>query len=85
MYPPSGYVPAIEPAVSGTRGRGAFAHVPFSRPRHGRSGHSDRQLTDVAAAFGVEELVVVTVCHVPKAHLRSYELVADAFGFAPCE
>ncbi|MGH9280927.1 MAG: LLM class flavin-dependent oxidoreductase, partial [Acidimicrobiales bacterium] len=34
-------------------------------------------LTDLADQFGVEELVVLTVCHDPKARLRSYELLAD--------
>lgn len=38
-----------------------------------------RRLTDLAAEFGVDELVVVTVCHDPEARLHSYELLADAF------
>ena len=32
------------------------------------------------AEYGVDELVVVTITHDPKARLRSYELLADAFG-----
>ncbi len=39
-----------------------------------------RQLTGLAAEFQIDELVVVTVCHDPKARLRSYELLADAFA-----
>jgi len=37
-------------------------------------------LEGLAADFGVEELVVLTVCHDPRARLRSYELLADAFS-----
>ena len=39
-----------------------------------------KDLTELADAFGVEEVVVVTVCHDPKARLRSYELLAEAFS-----
>jgi hypothetical protein len=38
------------------------------------------RLLDLAAEYGVDELVVVTITHDPKARLRSYELLADAFG-----
>jgi luciferase family oxidoreductase group 1 len=38
------------------------------------------RLLELAAAFAVDELVVVTVCHDPAARVRSYELVADALG-----
>lgn len=37
-------------------------------------------LVRIAGAFGVDELVVRTVCHDPEARLRSYELLADAFA-----
>ncbi len=37
-------------------------------------------LLNLAEAYGVEELVVRTVVHDPKARLRSYELLAEAFG-----
>jgi luciferase family oxidoreductase group 1 len=38
------------------------------------------QLARLAAAFGVDEVLVVTVCHDPAARLRSYELLASAAG-----
>jgi len=38
------------------------------------------ELSAVAAGHGVEELMVVTVCHDPAARLRSYELLAETFG-----
>jgi luciferase family oxidoreductase group 1 len=37
------------------------------------------ELVALAAAYGVGELVVVTVCHDPAARLRSYRLLAEAF------
>ena len=38
------------------------------------------RLLALAADYGVDELVIVTITHDPKARLRSYELLADAFG-----
>ncbi len=38
-----------------------------------------QELTAIATGFGVDELVVLTVCHDPLARLRSYELLAEVF------
>lgn len=38
------------------------------------------RLEELAAAYGVEEVVVVTVVHDHEARLRSYGLLAEAFG-----
>jgi luciferase family oxidoreductase group 1 len=40
------------------------------------------RLTGLAAAHGVDELVVITICHDPQARMRSYELLANAFGLS---
>ena len=40
-------------------------------------------LVALAAEHGVDELVVLTVCHDPAARRRSYELLADAFDLVP--
>ena len=37
------------------------------------------ELLRLAETYGVDELMVLTVCHDPSARLRSYELLADAF------
>jgi luciferase family oxidoreductase group 1 len=37
-------------------------------------------LTALADEYGVDELVIVTITHDPKARRRSYELLAEAFG-----
>ncbi len=47
------------------------------------TGAPDRvrdSLRSLAGAYDVDELVVVTICHDPKARLRSYELLAEAFA-----
>jgi luciferase family oxidoreductase group 1 len=38
------------------------------------------RLLAMADEYGVEEIVVVSITHDPKARLRSYELLADAFN-----
>lgn len=38
------------------------------------------EVTALARAFEVDEVVAVTVCHDPRDRLRSYELLASAFG-----
>jgi luciferase family oxidoreductase group 1 len=40
-------------------------------------------LLALGAAYGVDEFVVLTICPVFEARLRSYELLADAFGIRP--
>jgi luciferase family oxidoreductase group 1 len=40
------------------------------------------RLGALAGEYGVDELVVVTITHDPKARLRSYELLAEAFGLS---
>jgi luciferase family oxidoreductase group 1 len=40
------------------------------------------RLLALAAAYGAEELVIVSITHDPKARRRSYELLAEAFGLA---
>lgn len=41
------------------------------------------QLLALGAQYGVEEFVVVSICHDFAARLRSYELLAQTFGLAP--
>ena len=38
------------------------------------------RLTALAATYGANELVIVTIAHDFKARLRSYQLLAEAFG-----
>ncbi len=41
------------------------------------------QLLAKAEDYGADELMIVTITHDPAARLRSYELLADAFGVTP--
>ncbi len=53
----------------------------------GDPGHIKASLTSLAAAYGVEELAILTMCHDPAARLRSYSLLAEVFalGMPPAE
>jgi alkanesulfonate monooxygenase SsuD/methylene tetrahydromethanopterin reductase-like flavin-dependent oxidoreductase (luciferase family) len=39
-------------------------------------------IEEVAAEYGAEEVLVLTITHDHGARRRSYELIADAFGLA---
>ncbi len=56
--------------------------VEYHRRRQivGDPGQVKARLTELAAAYGVEEIVVLTICHDFAARLRSYELLAEAFA-----
>ena len=44
-----------------------------------------RGIEDVAAEYGADEVIVVTITHDHGARRRSYELIADAFGLGQPE
>src|SRR5262249_14970644 len=54
-------------------------HAP-PRPVAGAPEQVRDRLLALASEYGVDELVVVTITHSPKARLRSYELLAEVFG-----
>ncbi len=41
------------------------------------------KLTELALMYGVDEALVVSICHDPAARRRSYSLLAEAFALAP--
>jgi luciferase family oxidoreductase group 1 len=49
----------------------------------GEPGRVQAELRALAESFGVDELMVVTVCHDPAARQRSYELLAEEFNLGP--
>ncbi|HTZ76972.1 MAG TPA: LLM class flavin-dependent oxidoreductase [Stellaceae bacterium] len=59
--------------------------VAFNRRRMviGPPEQAKAQLLDLARQYGVEELVVVSICYDFAARLRSYELLAQVFEFQP--
>ncbi len=46
----------------------------------GAPEHVADRLSELAEAHGVSEVLIVTICHDPRARIRSYELIAEAFG-----
>ena len=40
-------------------------------------------IEELAAEYGAEEVIVVTITHDHGARRRSYELIAEAFDLAP--
>jgi luciferase family oxidoreductase group 1 len=49
----------------------------------GGPGRVRAELSALAGRYGVGGLALLTVCHDPAARLRSYTLVAEAFGLRP--
>jgi luciferase family oxidoreductase group 1 len=77
-----GPVPTVEEALAQLGDRA------LERPRDGERrlaiGNPDEvrvELEELAERYGVDELVVLTICHDHAARVRSYELLADAFAF----
>lgn len=59
--------------------------IAFNRRRQvvGTPAQVKAELLALGAAYGVEEFVVVSICHDFAARLRSYELLAREFGLVP--
>jgi len=80
-----GPYPSVEEAL-------AYKYEPFEQAQVDAHRHSaiigdppsvKQQIEDVAASYGVDDVSIVTITHDPAAKLRSYELVAEAFGLSP--
>jgi luciferase family oxidoreductase group 1 len=76
-----GRYPSVEEAEAYPYTAHERAVVEYNRRRTiaGTPEQVRARLTALAAEYGVDELVIVTITHDPKARLRSYELVAQAF------
>ncbi len=76
-----GAVPSVEEARA--RGRSDLEAAKITQNRKGLVVGGPQRVSEalavLAADFQVEELAILTVCHDPKARLRSYELLAEAF------
>ncbi len=75
-------VPSVETALAWTA-----AHPQATRRQRrmvlGAPGEVARQLRAVAGEYGADELMLVNILHDHAARVRSYRLVAQAFGLAP--
>jgi luciferase family oxidoreductase group 1 len=58
----------------------AIVHHARQRTVAGTPEQVRARLLDLADEYDVDELVIVTITHDPKARLRSYELLAEAFA-----
>jgi luciferase family oxidoreductase group 1 len=77
-----GPFPSVEEAESfpyTARDLAIIAHL-RGRTTAGTPEQVRDRLVDMAGEYGVDELVIVTITHDFKARVRSYELLADAFG-----
>jgi luciferase family oxidoreductase group 1 len=80
----AGRYPTVEEAERYPYSPRELAIVAHARQRT-IAGTADRvraRLLALAEEYGVDELVIVTITHDPGARLRSYELLAGAFGLA---
>ena len=76
-------VPPVEKAERFLQGRGpARQGRPAARLVLGTPDAVRAELEEVAAEYGAEEVIVVTITYDHEARRRSYELIAEAFGLA---
>jgi luciferase family oxidoreductase group 1 len=76
-----GRYPSVEEAEAYPYTAHELAVIEYNRRRTvaGTPEQVRARLTALAADYGVDELIIVTITHDPKARLRSYELLAQAF------
>jgi luciferase family oxidoreductase group 1 len=75
-------VPTVEEAESYPYSERERAIIEHNRGRTiaGAPDHVRARLDELGQLYGIDEFVVVTICDRFEARLRSYELLADAFG-----
>jgi len=80
-----GPIPSIEEAEAYPYSREERLRIAVNRRRQvvGSPATVKERLLTLAGAYGVGELVIVSICHDFAARLRSYELLAEAFGLPP--
>ncbi|HWF51964.1 MAG TPA: LLM class flavin-dependent oxidoreductase [Solirubrobacteraceae bacterium] len=79
-------VPSVEKAMRYLAAQGSAPAGDRERRRRATIGDPEQVragLEAVAAEYGADELMVVTITHDHQARRRSYELIADAFGTRP--
>ncbi len=82
LSPENGRGPVPSVGQARARPRSELDETRIMQHRKGLVVGGPRRVADAlvahAAAFEVEELVILTVCHDPQARLRSYQLLAEA-------
>jgi luciferase family oxidoreductase group 1 len=77
-----GPIPTVEEAEAYPYSEDDRRRIAFHRRRQlvGSAATVKDGLSTLAASYGVEEVVVVSICYDHQARLRSYELIAEACG-----
>jgi len=80
-----GPVPTVEEALAYPYTDAERARVAFNRRRQivGAPEQCRARLQELGTQFGVDEFVIVSICHDFGARKRSYQLLAEAFGLVP--
>ena len=80
-----GPIPSVEDALAYPYTETERAIVARNRRRQivGAPEQVRARLAELLAAYGVDEAVVVSICHDARARRRSYELLAEACALAP--
>jgi len=80
-----GPVPSTAEAEAYSYSREERLRIAMNRRRMviGAPGQVKARMLELAERYGVGEIVVVTICHDFAPRLRSYELLAQAFGLTP--
>ncbi len=78
-------VPPPEDALAYPYNAAELRRIEYHRRRQtvGTPGQVKERLSALAQSYGVDELVVLTICHDFAARKRSYTLLAEAFGLEP--
>ncbi len=79
-----GAYPSVEESEAYEYSEQDLLVIQHNRPQsiYGDPDQCREILTDMAEAYGVDELAILTICHDPAARQRSYELLAEAFNLA---
>jgi alkanesulfonate monooxygenase SsuD/methylene tetrahydromethanopterin reductase-like flavin-dependent oxidoreductase (luciferase family) len=77
-----GPIPPVEEALSYQYSEGELTRLAYNRRRQvvGTPEQVKERLIALARDYAVDELVVVSICFDFAARLRSYKLLAEAFG-----
>lgn len=78
-------VPSVETALAFEYSEPELAYIEYSRPRSaiGDPQQVKARLERIAADFEVDDVVLLTITYDFADRLRSYDLIAEAFGLVP--
>jgi luciferase family oxidoreductase group 1 len=78
-------VPSVETALAFEYSEPEIAYIEYSRPRSavGDPQQVKARIEAIASEFGVDEVMLLTITYDFADRLRSYDLIAEAFGLTP--